>query len=103
MVTVNDSTPPPADLDLSDILETPEMGMGTFPRGYLNLCGEPLPGAPNVVNPAFPRRSVLIDAVLGLGTRAAVGPHPDPGTPEELTANEKRLFNLWVLLGAQYK
>jgi hypothetical protein len=103
MVTVPDSTAPPADLDLSDILETPEMGMGTFPRGYLNLCGEPLEGAPNVVNPAFPRRSVLIDAVLGLGTHAATGAHPDPGSPEELTVNEKQLFNLWVLLGAQYK
>ena len=102
-VTVPDSVAAPAGLDLSDILETPEMGMGTFPRGYINLSGEPMPGVPNTVDPAFPRRSVLIDAVLGLGTRAAAGPHPDPGSPEELTANEKQLFNLWVLLGAQYK
>jgi hypothetical protein len=101
-VTVTDSIPAPANLDLSDILETPRMGMGTFPRGYLNLSGEPMDGVPNVVDPAFPRRSVLVDAVLGLDSRAGAM-HPDPATPEALTDAEKRLFNLWVLLGAQYR
>jgi dipeptidyl aminopeptidase/acylaminoacyl peptidase len=100
--TVLDSVPAPAGLDLSDTMEVAEMGMASFPRGYLNLSGEPMDGVPNVVTPAFPRRSVLIDAVLGLGTHAG-NPHPDPNGPYALTSDEQRLFNLWVLLGAQYR
>jgi Hydrazine synthase alpha subunit middle domain/WD40-like Beta Propeller Repeat len=99
---VMDSIAAPANLDLSEIEEEAEMGMGTFPRGYLNLCGEPLEGAPNVVSPPFPRRSELIDDVLGLGSHAG-DMHPDPAGPYALTDHEKELFNLWVLLGAQYK
>jgi hypothetical protein len=54
-----------------------------------------------VVVPAFPRRSVLVDAVLGAGTRAGSGVHPSGAYA--LTPTQQRLFNLWVLLGAQYK
>ncbi|MGQ0720148.1 MAG: hypothetical protein ACT4PE_01100 [Candidatus Eiseniibacteriota bacterium] len=103
VTTVPDSTPAPANLDLSSILEQADDMMGMFPRGYLNLSGEPMEGVANVVDPVFPRRSVLVDAVLGLDSRAALGPHPDPAGPDALTDAEKRLFNLWVLLGAQYK
>jgi hypothetical protein len=53
------------------------------------------------VDPAFPRRSRLIDYVLGAGSRAGPG-LPPPGA-DSLTAVERRQFNLWVLLGAQYK
>jgi hypothetical protein len=35
---------------------------------------------------------------MGLGSQSAA--HP---TPTTLTPEEKRQFNLWVLLGAQYK
>jgi hypothetical protein len=101
--TATDTIPAPGNLDLSSILEEPEMGMGTFPRGYLNLSGEPMEGGANVVRPAFPRRSTLIDAVLGVDSRAAMGPHPDPAGPNALTPPEQELFNLWVLLGAQYQ
>jgi hypothetical protein len=50
----------------------------------------------NVTDPGFPRRSLLIDYVLGVG--AASSPHP--GT---LTPGEKNMFKLWVMLGAQYR
>jgi len=68
----------------------------------VNLSGEPEDTVPNYVRPAFPRRSALVDAVLGLDSHAGA-PHPDPAGPYALTAAEKRLFNLWVLLGAQYE
>ncbi|MGH2570810.1 MAG: hypothetical protein ACRDGR_06270 [bacterium] len=102
-VTVVDTIAAPGNLDLSSIMEQGEMGMGTFPRGYLNLSGEPMEGSANVVDPAFPRRSTLVDALLGVDSRAADGPHPDPAGPQALTAAEIDLFNLWVLLGAQYR
>ncbi|NNE44085.1 MAG: hypothetical protein HKN12_07735, partial [Gemmatimonadetes bacterium] len=81
-VSVTDSIAPPANLDLSDRLELGGEMMAEFPRGYLNLSGEPMEGSNNVVVPVFPRRSVLIDAVLGLDTHAATGPHPDPASAE---------------------
>jgi hydrazine synthase alpha subunit-like protein/WD40 repeat protein len=87
-------------LDLSAVPDTTEMNR-VFPRGYINLSGEGMMAAHQVVDPAFPRRSLLIDYVLGLGTRAGQPPHPT-GTGA-LTAEERRLFNLWVLLGAQYR
>jgi hypothetical protein len=43
----------------------------------------------------------LIDYVLGAGARAGQGLHPTGA--DSLTAVERRQFNLWVLLGAQYK
>jgi hypothetical protein len=67
----------------------------------VNLSGESMMGTRQVVNPGFPRRSILIDYVLGLGSRSGTGSHPTG--PQALTEQEKRLFNLWVLLGAQYK
>jgi hypothetical protein len=53
-----------------------------------------------VVDPPFPRRSLLIDYVMGVGTHAGQGSHP---ASPALTPQEIRQFNLWVLLGAQYK
>ena len=92
----------PGNLPLtSELIQSREMAM--FPRGYVNLSGEPEETKPNYVDPAFSRRSELIDALFGIGSRAAVGPHPDPSSPEALTDQEKRTFNLWVLLGAQYR
>jgi hypothetical protein len=99
-VTVVDTLEAPALLDLSDTLVEGGEMMAEFPRGYLNLSGEPEEDVPNFVRPAFPRRSVLIDAVLGLDSHAGA-PHPTGSFA--LTDAEKRLFNLWVLLGAQYE
>lgn len=91
----------PGNLPLTaELIEGGEM-MGLFPRAYVNLSGEPEEGKPNYVQPAFPRRSQLIDTVLGLGTRGGSGPHPDGA--DALTDEEKRLFKLWVLLGSQYR
>jgi len=87
-------------LDLSAVLDTTMMNR-VFPRGYINLSGEGMIAAHQVVDPAFPRRSLLIDYVLGLGTRAGQPPHPTGAGA--LTAEERRQFNLWVLLGAQYR
>ena len=91
-----DTIPPAGGLDLSEVPDT-TMEMGIFPRAYINLSGEPVEESPvNVTDPGFPRRSTLIDYVLGVG--AASSPHP--GT---LTPKEKRLFTQWVMLGAQYR
>jgi hypothetical protein len=99
-ITVVDTTAAAGDLDLTAVPDTTEMNR-VFPRGYVSLSGESMRSARQVVEPAFPRRSVLIDYVLGLGARAGSGAHPSGA--DSLTAAEKRLFNLWVLLGAQYK
>jgi len=73
------------------------MEMGIFPRAYINLSGEPVEESPvNVTDPGFPRRSMLIDYVLGVGSASS----SHPGT---LTPKEKRLFTQWVMLGAQYR
>jgi cytochrome c553 len=91
-----DTIPPAGGLDLSEVPDT-TMEMGIFPRAYINLSGEPVEESPvNVTDPGFPRRSTLIDYVLGVG--AASSAHP--GT---LTPKEKRLFTQWVMLGAQYR
>jgi hypothetical protein len=93
-----DTTHAAGGLDLSAVPDTTEMNR-VFPRGYINLSGESMMlSAHQVTTPAFPRRSILIDYVLGLGSQSAA--HPSPTT---LTPEEKRQFNLWVLLGAQYK
>ncbi len=72
-----------------------------FPRAYANLSGESMKLTTQEVDPAFPRRSKLIDYVLGVGAAASQGMHP--AGVDSLTAVERREFNLWVLLGAQYK
>ncbi len=95
-----DTIPAAGNLDLTAVPDTTEMGR-VFPRGYVNLSGESMMTAHQVVNPAFPRQSLLIDYVLGVGTRAGQGSHP--AGPSPLTEEDKRNFNLWVLLGAQYK
>lgn len=87
-------------LDLSAVPDTTMMNR-VFPRGYINLSGEGMIAAHQVVDPAFPRRSLLIDYVLGLGTRAGQPSHPTGAGA--LTPEERRRFNLWVLLGAQYR
>ncbi len=93
-------TPPPGDLDLSAVPDTARMNR-IFPRGYISLSGESMDMDEQVVDPGFPRRSKLIDYVLGVGSRAGMGSHPTG--PDSLTAQERRKFNLWVLLGAQYR
>ncbi len=97
-----DTLPAAGNLDLTAVPDTTEMDR-IFPRGYVNLSGESegMMGGPQVTVPGFPRRSKLIDYVLGLGSRAGQGSHP--AGPDSLTAQERRMFNLWVLLGAQYK
>ncbi|MCC7143241.1 MAG: PD40 domain-containing protein [Candidatus Eisenbacteria bacterium] len=99
VVAVTDTIPPPADLDLTAVPDTLDRMGRVFPRAYVSLSGESERMEEQVVVPAFPRRSRLIDAVLGLG--AADAPHP--GGESSLNDAEKELFNLWVLLGAQYR
>ncbi len=94
-----DTIPAPGFLDLSDVPDTTRRDR-VFPRGYINLSGESEMNARQVVVPAFPRRSILIDYVLGVGAAASQGPHPDD---DVLTPEEKELFNLWVALGALYR
>jgi Hydrazine synthase alpha subunit middle domain/WD40-like Beta Propeller Repeat len=99
---VIDTLPPPGDLDLTDVPDTTEMGgMGIFPRAYVNLSGESEMMERQVVVPAFPRRSILIDAILAVGARSDSVAHPSGDLA--LTPAEKDLFKLWVLLGAQYR
>ncbi len=88
-------------LDLSDTPETTMMENQTFPRGYINLSGEAEMMDHQVTRPAFPRRSLLVDYVMGLGDRDGMGSHPTGDNA--LTAEEIEMFNLWVLLGAQYR
>lgn len=87
-------------LDLTAVMDTVRMNR-IFPRGYVNLSGASVKMSFQEVDPAFPRKSRLIDYVLGVGSRAGMGPHPSG--PDTLTAAERGNFNLWVLLGAQYK
>jgi hypothetical protein len=94
------TTPPAGGLDLTSDPDTVRMDR-IFPRAYINLSGESMTTAVQEVDPAFPRRSRLIDYVLGAGSRAGQGFHPTGA--DSLTAAERRRFNLWVLLGAQYK
>jgi hypothetical protein len=102
--TINPGTPPdtiPAagNLDLTSVPDTTRE-MRIFPRGYVNLSGESMSMTNNVVVPPFPRRSKLIDYVLGLGSHAGSF-HPTGA--DSLTAAERTKFNYWVMLGAQYK
>ncbi len=92
--------PAPGNLDLANVPDTTRM-MRIFPRGYISLSGESMDMTTQVTRPGFPRRSRLIDYVMGLGSRAGMGSHP--AGPDSLTAAEQRAFNLWVLLGAQYR
>jgi len=94
------ATPAAGGLDLTSVPDTTRENR-IFPRGYVNLSGESMGMANQEVDPAFPRHSKLIDYVLALGSRSGMGPHP--AGVDSLTAVEKRQFNLWVLLGAQYK
>ena len=100
--TINgtDTTAAAGNLDLTAVPDTTMMGR-VFPRGYVNLSGESMSMTSQPVVPPFPRRSRLIDYVLGVGNRSGSGFHP--GGADSLTAAERRLFNYWVLLGAQYK
>jgi hypothetical protein len=99
-ITVTDTTAAAGSLDLTAVPDT-TMENRVFPRGYVNLSGESMNMASQVVVPGFPRRSRLIDYVLGVGSRAGAGPHPSGA--EALTERERADFNYWVLLGAQYK
>jgi len=94
------TTPAAGGLDLTTVPDTVRMNR-IFPRAYVNLSGESMTLATQEVVPAFPRRSRLVDYVLGLGSRAGQGFHPTGA--DSLTAAERRMFNLWVLLGAQYR
>ena len=99
-VTVIDTIPPPGYLDLTAVPDTTGRMMQVFPRGYINLSGESETSLRQAVRPVFPRRSPLIDYIHGVGDAAAQGPHP---ASDPLTAEERELFTLWVLLGAQYR
>ena len=94
------ATPAAGGLDLTAVPDTAMM-MRVFPRGYINLSGASLKLTTQETDPPFPRRSRLIDYVLGVGSRAGQGVHP--AAPDTLTAAERRLFTYWVMLGAQYK
>ena len=94
------ATPAAGGLDLTPVPDTVRMNR-IFPRAYANLSGESMKMPNQEVDPAFPRHSKLIDYVLGAGSHAALGRHPSG--VDSLTAVERREFNLWVLLGAQYK
>jgi hypothetical protein len=96
----NGAIPAAGGLDLTTVPDTVRMNR-IFPRAYVNLSGESETMAVQEVVPAFPRRSRLVDYVLGLGSRAGQGFHPTGA--DSLTAAERRMFNLWVLLGAQYR
>jgi hypothetical protein len=98
--TVTDTIPAPARLDLTAVPDTTGRMRLVFPRAYINLSGESETSDRQVVEPVFPRRSILIDYVLGVGEAAGQGPHPQV---DPLTDEEKETFNLWVLLGAQYR
>jgi hypothetical protein len=101
-VTVVDTIPAPGLLDLRAIADTTEMGR-VFPLAYVSLAGDgdEQEGTRSFITPAFPRRSLLIDTILGLEERAAGGPHPSGELT--LTEAEKESFLLWVLLGGQYR
>ncbi len=99
-LTVTDTLAPPGSLDLTSVLDTIGQRMQVFPRAYINLSGGNTMGGNSVTVPPFPRRSLLIDYVLGLGVAADKGAHPGDHV---LTDQEKELFNLWVTLGAQYR
>jgi hypothetical protein len=99
-VIVGPDTTLAGNLDLTAVPDTTEMGR-IFPRGYINLSGESMNMTGQVVNPPFPRRSKLIDYVMALGSRSGQGFHTTGA--DSLDARERRLFNLWVMLGAQYK
>lgn len=91
----------PGQLDLNnDLVEGGEM-MAEFPRSYVNLSGETEHMDKNVVRPAFPRRSELIDWLMGVDSREGLGRHPDGAYA--LTDEQIETMNLWVLLGAQYR
>lgn len=97
------ATVPPDTIDAAgglDLTEVPDTTMENqiFPRGYVNMSGESDMGPRNVVDPAFPRHSPLIDYVLSVGENA--DSHHDFSM---LNASEREMFNLWVLLGAQYR
>ncbi len=100
VVTVTDTIPPPGDLDLTSVPDTTMMMGQIFPRGYINLSGESETAPRQAVNPAFPRRSPLIDWVMGVGERQGQTGHP---ASDPLTEPEKELFRMWVLIGAQYR
>ncbi len=101
ITVVIDTIPAPGDLDLTAVPDTLMEMSAIFPRGYVNLSGESELMDHQDVQPAFPRRSILIDYVLGLGSQASKGAHP--AGENSLTDQERQLFNLWVLLGAQYR
>ncbi len=93
---------PAGGLDLSTDVMVPGRMMGSmFPLGYVNLSGEGEELERQPVTPAFPRRSPLIDWVMALGERRGQPLHPQG--EYALTAAERELLNLWVLLGAQYR
>ncbi len=94
------ATPPAGGLDLTTVPDTAMRNL-VFPRDYVNLSGASRKLVTQEVDPAFPRRSRLIDYVLGVGSKTGLGAHP--GTVDSLTAVEKREFSIWVMLGAQYK
>ena len=101
-VTVVDTVAAAGNLDLRMVAVIDTMTGDTFPLAYVNLAGD-MEGmnAPGVLVPGFSRRSLLIDVLLGVGSRSAAGSHPTG--VEALNPAEKRWFTTWVDLGAQYR
>ncbi len=100
LTTVIDTIPAPGFLDLTAVPDTTGRMNMVFPRAYINLSGESETSMRQAVRPVFPSRSPLIDYIHGVGEASAMGPHPASGP---LTPEERELFTLWVLMGAQYR
>ncbi len=99
--TVIDTLAAPANLDLRMVAVTDSITQETFPQAYLSLAGGMEMMGSTVVTPGFSRRSRLIDVLRALGSATGQPPHPQGA--EALTDAEKRLFTVWVDLGAQYR
>jgi hypothetical protein len=97
-----DTTPPPADLDLRMVVD-PDSEEG-FPIAYLSLVGDEMMGGSPFVTVPFSRQSVLVDAIMGLGTHQGQTPHPaDVDTAQALTPDEVTKIFRWIDLGGQYR
>jgi hypothetical protein len=97
-----DTIPPPADLDLRMEVD-PDSDEG-FPIAYLSLVGEDMMGMSPFVTVPFSRQSILVDALMGVGTHQGQTPHPtDQDSSIVLSPAEVTAFFRWIDLGGQYR